>query len=99
MNNIRATRIELNWHSGLPIFAKESFLKSVGNAHGWLGGFDESEKLRCILPYTIVKKTIFRMVRFRVETIPLGDGLHVGEEKSFLNSVIEYFRSIGVDVL
>lgn len=39
------------------------------------------------------------MVRFRVETIMLGEELDVQEEKSFLNSAIEYFRSIGVDIV
>ena len=96
---MKATPIEINWHSGLPIFASESFLKAVGDEYGWLGGIDESGKLRCILPYTIIRKAIFRMVRFRVETIPLGEGLDVEEEKSFLNSAIEYFRSIGADMI
>ena len=39
------------------------------------------------------------MVRFRVETIPMGNGLDVEEEKSFLNSAVEYFRSIGADMI
>jgi len=98
-NSMRAKPVSINWHSGLPIFASESFLKAVGDEYGWLGGFDESEKLRCVLPYTIIRKKIFRMVRFRVETIPLGGGLDVREEKSFLNSVIEYFRAIGADTI
>ncbi len=39
------------------------------------------------------------MVRFRVETIPLEEELDVQEEKSFLNSAVEYFRSIGADMI
>ena len=39
------------------------------------------------------------MVRFRVETIPFGQDLSVREEKSFLNSVVEYFRSAGADII
>ena len=39
------------------------------------------------------------MVRFRVETIYLDGELSVEEEKSFLNSVVEYFRSIGADMI
>ncbi len=96
---MRAIPISINWHSGLPIFASESFLKAVGDEYGWLGGFDESEKLRCVLPYTVIRKKIFRMVRFRVETIPLGEGLDSHEEKSFLNSAIKYFKSIGADII
>lgn len=96
---MRATPIEIKWHSGLSIYASEPFLKAVGDEYGWLGGIDESGKLRCILPYTVIRKAIFRMVRFRVETIPVREELGVEEEKSFLNSTIEYFRSIGADMI
>jgi lipid II:glycine glycyltransferase (peptidoglycan interpeptide bridge formation enzyme) len=39
------------------------------------------------------------MVRFRVETIAIGEGLSIEEEKSFLNSVVDYFRSIRADMI
>lgn len=96
---MRATRVEINWHPDLSIYASESFLKAVGDEYGWIGGTDDSGKLRCVLPYTVIRKAIFRMVRFRVETIPLGEELDVQEEKSFLNSAIKYFRSIGTDMI
>lgn len=94
-----AKKITINWHSGLSIYASESFLKAVGNEYGWLGGFDENGILRCILPYTIVKKAVFRMVRFRVETIMVENELTIEEEKAFLNSVIEFFRAKGADMV
>jgi len=96
---MKATPIPIDWHPGLPIFASEPFLKAVGDEYGWLGGFDETGKLRCILPYTVVRKAFIRMVRFRVETIPVDDGLAVEEEKAFLNSAMEYFRSIGAGLV
>ena len=96
---MKAVPVPITWHPGLPIFASESFLKVVGDEYGWIGGIDNSGKLRCILPYTVIRKSVFRMIRFRVETIPLGDGLDVREEKSFLNSVVGYFRSIGADII
>ncbi len=97
---MKALPVPINWHPGLSIFASESFLKAVGDEYGWLGGIDDSGKLRCVLPYTIIRKTaLFRLVRFRVETIPLEDGLSVDEEKEFLNNSIEYFRSIGADMI
>ena len=96
---MKAKQIEINWNPDLSIYASEQFLKTVGDEYGWLGGIDDSGKLRCILPYTIIRKAIFRMVRFRVETIPIGKELDVQEEKSFLNSAIEYFRSIGSDMI
>src|ERR1039458_9012725 len=94
-----AAPIEIKWHSGLPIFASEAFLKSVGGEYGWLGGAEEAGQLRCVLPYTIVRTPGFRMVRFRVETVAWQKELTVQEEKSFLNSAIAYFRSIGADMI
>jgi hypothetical protein len=96
---MRATPMAIDWHSGLPIFASEPFLRAVGDEYGWLGGVDGSGKLRCVLPYTVIKKAIFRMVRFRVETIAVGEGLNVEEEKAFLNGVIEHLRSLGADTI
>lgn len=96
---MKAARVDIDWHPGFPIFASESHLKSVGDEYGWLGGFNDSGKLCCILPYTIIRKAVFRMVRFRVETILLDQALDESEEKSFLNSAIGYFRSIGADMI
>lgn len=94
-----AKKIDINWHPNLSIFASEQFLKSVSDEYGWLGGFNESGKLCCILPYTIIKKAIFRLVRFRIETILIGQDISIEEEKSFLNSVVEYFRTKRADVI
>jgi len=96
---MRATPIEINWNPGLPIFASEPFLKAVGDEYGWLGGFDDAGELRCILPYTVIRKATFRLVRFRVETIILDEGLDIREEKPFLNSSIDFFRSINADMI
>jgi len=96
---MKAMLIPIDWHSGLPIFASESFLKAVGDEYGWLGGVDDKEKLRCILPFTIIKKAIFRMVRFRVETIQIGQDFSIDEEKAFLNSVVKHFRSIDAHMI
>jgi hypothetical protein len=96
---IKAQPIKIQWDPSLPVFAKEEFLRAVGDEYGWLGGVDESGKLRCILPYAIVRKTGLRMVRFRSETISCGTGLEVNEERAFLNSVVEYFRNSRADVI
>jgi Acetyltransferase (GNAT) domain len=94
-----ASPVEIKWHAGLPIFASEAFLKTVGEEYGWLGGTDGAGQLRCVLPYTIVRKPGFRMVRFRVETIAWQKELAVHEEQLFLNNAIEYFRSMGADMV
>ncbi|MGZ3939326.1 MAG: lipid II:glycine glycyltransferase FemX [Flavisolibacter sp.] len=91
--------VAINWHPRLSIYASESFLKAVGDEYGWIGGFDDSDNLRCVLPYTIIRKAAFRMVRFRVELIPLAEQLDIEEEKAFLNSAVEYFRSTGADMI
>ena len=91
--------IEIRWHPGISIYASGQFLKTVGDDFGWLGGFDDSENLRCVLPYTIVRKASVRMVRFRVETIPWNADLSIEEEKDFLNRVVAYFRSVHADLV
>ena len=96
---ITAKPIEIRWEPNLPVFAKGDFLKGVGDEFGWLGGTDDSGELRCILPYTIVRKGQLRLVRFRNETITCGAGLDVLEEKCFLNSVVRHFRTAGADII
>ena len=95
--NARPTKID--WHDGLSVFASESFLNSVGDKYGWLGGFDTAGGLRCILPFTVIRKAVLRLVRFRVETIALVPDFSLAEEKAFLNSAMDYFRSVGMDVV
>jgi hypothetical protein len=90
---------EIKWHPGVSIFASEPFLRAVGDDYGWIGGIDNSGELRFILPYTTIRKSIFRMVRFRVETLPMGQEIDIEEEKAFLNKAVEYFRSIGADMI
>jgi hypothetical protein len=97
--SISAKPIAIEWDPSLPVFAKEEFLRAAGDEYGWLGGVDEYGKLRCILPYTIVRKLGVRLVRFRDETIPYGGALDIVEERSFLNSVVGHFRSSGGDVI
>jgi hypothetical protein len=96
---MKAVPIEIRWHSGLPIFASENALKAISDEYGWLGGIDESGRVRCILPYTIIRKSIVRLVRFRVETIPVGPALDIGDERSFLGDAVGYFRSSGADTI
>lgn len=96
---MKAKPLGIHWNTELPIFASESFLKAVGDEYGWLGGIDNSGVFRCILPYTIIHKSLIRMVRFRTETIYLDKKLDIEEEKSFLNSVIDYFKSDKADII
>jgi hypothetical protein len=96
---LTAAPIPIRWDPSLPVFAKEEFLRAAGDEYGWLGGMNESGALRCILPYTVIRKTALRMVRFRMETISCGVDLATSEEKSFLNSVVQYFRTAGADVI
>lgn len=71
----------------------------MGDEYGWLGGIDNSGKIRCVLPYTIIRKAMVHLVRFRVETIPLDEEFDIEQEKLFLDSVVEYFRSISADII
>lgn len=97
---MEARRIDINWNPELSIYASEKFLRLVGDEYGWLGGFGKSGDLRCVLPYTIVTRGhVFRMVRFRVEPIPLQCELSVDEERAFINNASEYFRAAGSDMI
>ena len=46
-SSIKAEPIKIHWDPSLPVFAKEEFLRAVGDEYGWLGGLDESGTLRC----------------------------------------------------
>jgi len=91
--------VPVDWHSALSIYASPRFLASVSDEFGWLGGVNPAGSLRCVLPYTVVRKATLRLVRFRVETIALHPDFDVAEEKSFLNSAVEHFRAAGADVI
>lgn len=99
MNNLRAMPVEINWRPEMPIFASQDFLKSLCEEYGWVGGLDDSDRLRCILPYTVIRKPGFRFVRFRVETIPLDCDLTLDEERLFLDNTLTYFRSAQADMI
>ena len=96
---IAAKPVPIDWRPGLPVFASGEFLKAVSDDYGWIGGVDAFGKLRCVLPYTLIRKGLFRMIRFRVETISLDGNLTVDEERFFLNNCMDYLRSIGGDVV
>jgi hypothetical protein len=98
-NVITAKPVSIDWHSALSVFASKPFLEAVSDDYGWLGGFDNSGTLRCVLPYTVIRKSFFQMVRFRVQTIFLDEGLTLQEEKTFLNDCMKYLRTIGGDVI
>ncbi|MEO0250367.1 MAG: peptidoglycan bridge formation glycyltransferase FemA/FemB family protein [candidate division WOR-3 bacterium] len=96
---MKAESIPINWTPDLSIFASEPFLQAVGDEYGWIGGVDNSGQLRCILPYTIIRKGPIRMARFRVETVPLDGAFEVEEERAFLNSTVRFLRSAGADMI
>jgi hypothetical protein len=96
---LKAAPVHIKWHEELSVYASEAFLQSVSDDYGWLGGFDQSGMLRCVLPYTVIRKWGFRMVRFRVETIPMCDEFSSEMEESFLNSVMTYLRGLNADIV
>lgn len=99
VGRLKASPVKINWHPDLPIYASAEFLKSESNQFGWIGGIEEPGRLRCILPYNIITKFGFRMVRFRTETIPWQEKLDIEEEKAFLNGVVEHFRASSADFI
>jgi len=99
VNQFQTIPVEIEWNSEMPVYASESFLRTVSDEYGWLAGIDASGKKRCVLPYTVVRKPGLRMIRFRSETFSLQQEFDEAEEREFLASVIEYFRSTGADMI
>lgn len=50
MIRMRVEDINIDWTPELSIYPSEKFLKAVGDEYRWLGGFDDSGALRCVLP-------------------------------------------------
>jgi hypothetical protein len=98
INELKAVPVDLVWHPGLPIYASTAYLKYDGQ-FGWIGGLNNIGTLRCILPYYVIRKPGFHMIRFRTQTIPWAEELDVAEEKDFLGAVVEHFRSEGADII
>ena len=96
---ITVAPVPIEWHEGLSIYASEPYLRTVSPEYGWLGGVDASGRVLCVLPYSIVRKSVFQLIRFSVETIPLSPELDVDQEQRFLNRVVTYFRSTGADLI
>jgi hypothetical protein len=97
--NLTVRPVPIDWNPRLPIYASEMFLKSLGDAYGWIGGVDGEGKLLCALPYTVIRKPGFRMIRFRTEPVALAAELDASKEKEFLEKVVDYFRSSGADMI
>lgn len=96
---MKATPVDIDWHPGLSIYASKPFLQSVSNEYGWIGGIDKAGKLACILPYSIIRRSVFRLIRFPTQTIHLEKEIAMEHEKEFLNSAVEYFHSIRADAI
>ncbi len=96
---MKVSPIELTWNSGMSIYASEAFLRSTSDDYGWIGGTDSSGQVRCVLPYSRIRKAFLCLIRFPVQTIMLNGDVGVHEETLFLNAVAAYFRATGADVI
>jgi hypothetical protein len=96
---MKVVPIPITWDSSLSIFSSEPFLRSVSPQYGWVGGLDNSGTLKCVLPYCLINKSIFRLIRFPVATIAIDGQLTIEEEHQFLNNAVKYFRGIGPDLI
>jgi hypothetical protein len=96
---MKTALIDVDWHQNLSIYASSLFLKTVSEEYGWLGGFNESHKLFCVQPFSVIRKGGFRLVRFPTQTVSLNGDLSIESEQQFLNNAVDYFRTIGADVI
>ena len=97
--SIRASAVKIEWTADLPIYSSQSYLKTASDEYGWIGGIGSSGKLCCVLPYYVVRLSMFQLIRFTSETIMLAGEMSIEEERVFLNAVIDYFRCTGADVI
>jgi hypothetical protein len=96
---MKVIKVPIEWDSSISIYASEPFLCDVGDEYGWLGGIDASGRLACLLPYTVIRKSVLRLVRFPIQTFfPEGE-VGIEEERAFLGGVVDYFRAAGADVI
>ena len=95
----RVGTTEIAWDPGLSIYASPPFLRTLSNEYGYLAGFDDAGQRLCILPYVVLRRNVLRMVRFPMAPQPIGGELDVESERSFLNGVVDHFRSCRVDVI
>jgi len=96
---MRAVPTTIDWCPELPIFASERYLAAVGKEYGWLAGVDSKDRVRCILPYVILRKPLLRMVRFPVQTLLIDPELNTADEQEFLDSAMRHFRAAGAGVV
>jgi hypothetical protein len=96
--SIQVQSLKIDWHEGLSICCSEPYLRTISSEYGWIGGFADSSLL-CLLPYNILRIPFLRLARFTSETIFLENPIELEKEKDFLNGVVDYFRSMGVDLI
>lgn len=98
MNDLEVHPVPITWIPELPIYASESFLQTVSSEYGWIGGVS-SGVLRCILPYTVIRRPAFRIVRFRLATVPIDWSMSADDDRAFLTKAAEYFRAADMDLI
>jgi hypothetical protein len=96
---MKVEQVDIAWRPDLSIYASEAFLKTVSREYGWLGGTTASGQLICALPYSLITKSIFTLVRFPVETIAFVSEFSVDDEQEFLNGAVAHFRALGADLV
>lgn len=99
INDIRVSPVKINWHAGLTIYSSESYLKTLSDEYGWIGGIKSSGEPCCVIPYYIARTPLFKLVRLTSETIFLADEISIEEEREFLGGIVAYFRSVGADLI
>lgn len=96
---MRVRQTSIDWSPELSIFASEPYLRALGGEYGWVSGVDDDDRVRCVLPYLMIRKALLRMVRFPAQTILVDPELSVREEQGFLDSAMQHFRATGAGVV
>jgi hypothetical protein len=95
---MKVNEIDFPWDVSYSIFASSSYLRTIGEKYGWIGGFINDE-LTFVLPYAIRNKLIFKSLVFTTDTIYLSPEKKIDQEKEYLNEVVYYFCNKKIDFI
>ena len=93
---MRVEPVEMSGTRSLPVFAKEEFLRAVGDITARLGGINQSGSLHPAVHDCAQVRIPSGWLRAE---FPLGPGLELTDERVFLNGVVEHFRRAGADIV
>jgi len=89
---------DYRWSEEHPIFFSGDYLGSLESPYGWIGGYEDGT-LRYLLPFTTHTKLCHRSILFHYGTLALDPSAPPAGEQEFLDRLIPFLRSAGIDTV